>query len=127
MNFLTIIYFLFFYKLRKILERDIQISNKEQLDQSSHSQSMHTAYIITRISSIFLIIMKYGCSYISFVSTWYPFCHLLEIGNIYGVLCSAKKHVVIQFGPSINVAAAELSIFLIPSSQIKIGEYLNLS
>ena len=43
------------------------------------------------------------------------------------MLRQEKKHVVIKFWPPINVAAAELSICLILSGQIKIGEYLILS
>ena len=50
--------------------------------------------------------------------------HLLEIGDTYYITCSRqKKHVVIWFGPLINVAASELFIFLISSVPIKISEY----
>ena len=98
------------------------------------SRITHTVALSSAIGSIvavsshfiFLIIIKYYCSYNPFVSTCYSslFWHLLEIENIYDILCSAnKEHVVIQFWPQINVAAAELSIFLILSGQIKIGKY----
>ena len=110
---------------------------------------MHTVFIISRIMHtptlssavasigsvlshlIFLIIIKYCCSYIPFVSTWYSspsasFENWKYLRRIHiSCLCTAKKeHVVIQFGPPINVAAFELSIFLILTGQIKIiGEY----
>ena len=126
--FFTVIYFLCFYNLRKILEWDIHKSNKEQLghiifssnSQCSHFQSMHIVYIISRImhtvplssavgsivsvssTSIFLIIMKYCCSYISFVSTWYSsqFWHLLEIGKIYSISMACQKKCYSVWAPN---------------------------
>ena len=41
--------------------------------------------------------------------------------DIHKILCSAKiEHVVVRFGPPVNIAASELSIFLILSGKIKI-------
>ena len=93
---------------------------------------MHTVSLSSAVGSIvsdlthfiFVIIIKYYCSYIPFASTQYSsLLAFLEIEDIHNIPCSAKKeHVAIWFGPLI-VTASDLFIFLILSGQIKIGQY----